>query len=209
MRMGSVYFVKRPIGGLARSVACRPVYPTLESERLVLRPLTVDDLDELAALHAQPSFWWYPFRRGWTREETRAFLERTIAAYDDPGVSVSAVVVRNTGQLAGYAGLAIPTFLPEVLPAVEVGWRLGEQFRRRGFATEAGAAWIRHGFEGLGLDEIVSIYEPDNEASGAVMHRLGFEFAKALEHPRLGITVHVLALTRARWSASRAPVREK
>jgi RimJ/RimL family protein N-acetyltransferase len=174
-------------------------YPTLRTERLVLRPFTPDDLDDLVPLHAEASFWWYPFKRGWDRDETSAFLERQIAAYDDPGVAVSAVVTRDTGELAGWAGLSVPAFLPEILPAIEVGWRLGERFRGRGIATEAGAAWVRHAFETLGADEIVSIYEPENHASGAVMHRLGFELAKDYRHPRLGITLYVLTLTRRRW----------
>jgi RimJ/RimL family protein N-acetyltransferase len=59
---------------------------------------------------------------------------------------VSAVVVGDTGELAGWAGLSVPTFLPEVLPAIEVGWRLGVQFRGRGYATEAGSEWVRYGF---------------------------------------------------------------
>jgi hypothetical protein len=42
-------------------------------KRLLLRPLTLDDLHDVALLHAQESFWHYPFRRGWSREETAAF----------------------------------------------------------------------------------------------------------------------------------------
>jgi RimJ/RimL family protein N-acetyltransferase len=128
--------------------------------------LALDDVDELAALHAQESFWRYPFGRGWSRAETESFLQRQIERYRDPGKALSAVVIGETGDLAGWAGLSIPTFLPEILPAVEVGWRLGEQYRGRGVATEAGAAWVRHGFEELGLDAIVSIYLPENTASG-------------------------------------------
>jgi RimJ/RimL family protein N-acetyltransferase len=47
-------------------------------ERLVLRPLTLDDLHDLVLIHAQESLWHYPFRRGWSREETTSFLERTV-----------------------------------------------------------------------------------------------------------------------------------
>jgi hypothetical protein len=98
---------------------------------------------------AQESFWRYPFARGWSREETKVFLERTIERYDAPGMAVSAVVVGATGELAGWAGLSVPTFLPEILPAVEVGWRLGEQYRdaasrprpaARRFATGSGSS---------------------------------------------------------------------
>ncbi len=179
----------------------------MTTDRLVLRPLAVDDLGALAPLHAEESFWKYPFGRGWSQGETEAFLERTVQRYDDPGMAVSAIVVAETGELAGWAGLSIPTFLPEVLPAVEVGWRLGERFRGKGYATEAGAAWVRHGFDALSLDSLVSIYEPDNIASGVVMQRLGFAFVREATHPTYNVSVHVMALSRDAWlaTAERAP----
>ncbi len=76
--------------------------------------------------------------------------------------------------MIGWAGLAIPHFLPEVLPAVEVGWRLSGPYRGRGLATEAGRAAVDWGFTAGGLSRIVSIYEPENLASGRVMEHLGF-----------------------------------
>jgi RimJ/RimL family protein N-acetyltransferase len=156
----------------------------------------MEDLDALARLHAEETFWRYPFGRGWSRGETEAFLERTLARYADPGLGVCAVVVRDTGELAGWAGLAVPQFLPEILPAVEVGWRLGNQFWGRGYATEAGAEWVRHGFDVLALDEIVSIYEPDNVASGAVMKRLGFTLERDTVDPERGIPLRVMVRRR-------------
>lgn len=176
-------------------------YPTLDTERLVLRPLQRDDLEDLARLHAEESFWWYPFRRAWTSEETADFIERTLSRYDDDGFALSAIVVRESGQLAGWAGLSVPWFLPEILPAVEVGWRLGETFRGLGFATEAGRAWVNFGFDERGLDEIVSIYEPENLASGAVMARLGFHLDLETVHPSRGHEIHVTKLT----GTARAP----
>ncbi len=161
----------------------------------MLRPLAMDDLDDLAVLHAEESFWRYPFGRGWSRSESESFLERTIERYQDPGVAVSAVVVADTGELAGWAGSSIPTFLPEILPAVEVGWRLGERYRGHGFATEAGRAWVRHGFEELGLESIVSIYQPENIASGTVMRRLGFTLERETRHPTYGMCIHVMSLS--------------
>ncbi len=177
-------------------------WPTLTTERLVLRPLVMDDLDDLAALHAEESFWRYPSGRGWTRSETKSFLERTIQHYRDPGVGVSAVIVADTGDLAGWAGLSIPTFLPEILPAVEVGWRLGERHRGHGFATEAGRAWVRYGFEELRLQSIVSIYQPENPASGAVMRRLGFTLQHETTHPANQVRLHVMSLSHDVWSST-------
>lgn len=156
----------------------------------------MDDVERLSALHAEESFWRYPFGRGWSKDETQAFLELTIAHYEDPGMAVSAVIVTVTGELAGWAGLSVPTFLPEILSAVEVGWRLGEHYRGRGYATEAGRAWLRYGFEELNLAKLVSICEPDNVASVAVMRRLGFKLELETTHPGLGVLLHVMSLTR-------------
>lgn len=175
-------------------------WPTLITERLILRPLSMSDLEDLATLHAEESFWRYPYGRGFSRDETEQFLERTIERYDDPGMAVSAVVVAESMELAGWAGLSVPTFLTEILPAVEVGWRLGEQYRGYGYATEAGLAWIRFGFDELALDRLVSIYEPENEASGAIMRRLGFTLDGQFTHPELGVALHVTSQSADQWS---------
>lgn len=172
---------------------------TIVTERLELRPLVADDLEALCLLHAAASFWHFPFRRGWTRNETETFLDRVLAEYQAGEHDVCAVVVKATGELAGWAGLSVPTFLPELLPAVEVGWRLGERYRGVGYAGEAGAAWVRHGFEVIGLERIVSVYEPENVESGAVMSRLGFTFDREAVHPRFGMLLHVLSLSRSVW----------
>ena len=102
--------------------------------------------------------------------------------------------------MAGWAGLAVPHFLPQILPAVEVGWRLLEAYRGQGLATEVGAAAVDWGFTEGGLDRIVSIYEPENAASGRVMERLGFTYELTTSGPR-GRTVDVTQLTRPQWEA--------
>ena len=106
--------------------------PTIETPRIVLRPFETVDEQALAALHAEESFWWFPFRRGWSEAETAAFLRRVRKGYAT-GLGMAAIVERESGLLAGWAGLSTPEFLPEVLPAVEIGWRLGEAFRGRGY----------------------------------------------------------------------------
>jgi RimJ/RimL family protein N-acetyltransferase len=181
------------------------VIETLETERLVLRPFTPDDLDDLCRLHAEPSFWWFPLRRAMRTEETAGFMHRQITHYaspDHPGFH--AVVERDGGSLVGWAGLSVPTFLPEVLPAVEVGWRLGERFRGRGYATEAAAASLDWGFGHLGLDSVLSIFEPENVRSGRVMDRLGFDAGFETTQPDRGHLLRVRALASTDWAAGPA-----
>jgi RimJ/RimL family protein N-acetyltransferase len=168
---------------------------SLETDRLTLRPFNVDDLDELATLHSEEAFWRYPLGRAMTVEESTRFLERTIGHYDDPGFGLCAVVVRDSDTLAGWAGLAIPNFLPELLPAVEVGWRLGMRFWGQGYATEAGAAWVDYGLGELGLARIVSICQPENEASFAVMMRIGMRLERRTVDPQRGFPLLVTEIT--------------
>ncbi len=180
----------------------QPGIPTLTTKRLVLRPFVAEDLDELAVIHGEETFWWYPLRAAMSKEETRQFLERMVARYGSDGFGIEALIDRASGSMIGWAGLAVPHFLPEILPAVEVGWRLSRAYWGNGLATEAGAAAVDFGFTTGGLDRIVSIYEPENAASGRVMDRLGFTHFLTTVGPR-GEEVAVTELTRARWEARR------
>ena len=179
-----------------------PAIPTLTTSRLVLRPFTPGDLDELAAIHAEESFWWFPRREAMSKEQTAEFLARMLERYESDGFGIEALIDREGGAMIGWAGLAVPHFLPEILPAVEVGWRLSGPSRGRGLATEAGAAAVDYGFRAGGLTRIVSIYEPENVASGRVMEKLGFTHWLTTRGPR-GEEVVVTALTRERWEEAR------
>jgi RimJ/RimL family protein N-acetyltransferase len=178
--------------------------PVLTTDRLILRPFVHEDLAELAVIHAEKEFWWYPRRGGMGMEETAGFLVRTIERYETDGLGIEAVVDRASGELIGWAGLAVPHFLPEVLPAVEVGWRLTTSRWGKGLATEAGEAAVRWGFTEGGLERIVSIYEPENVASGKVMEHLGLTPYLTTTHPERGETMVVTELTRDRWLARHA-----
>jgi RimJ/RimL family protein N-acetyltransferase len=89
------------------------------------------------------------------------------------GFGTWAAVLTRSARLIGYIGLSIPSWLPQVLPAVEVGWRLHPDCWGRGLATGRRTASLRHGFETLELDRIISIFTPYNRASRRVMEKLG------------------------------------
>lgn len=173
----------------------------VETTRLLLRLWRIDDLEPLAEIFAKEPVWRYPFKRGWTLEETRDFLHRKIDEWQDRGFSQWAVEVKGGPQLIGFLGLAPPEFLPEVMPTVEVGWRLDPAWWGRGLATEGGRAALDYAFETLGLDEVVSIYEPENVASGRVMERLGMRRFMDTTHPSLGVPLRVYKVTASEWTA--------
>ena len=172
----------------------------VETERLLLRLWRPDDLDQLAHVFSKEPVWRYPFRRGWTGQETEEFLNRKIDEWQHRGFSQWAVEVKAEKQLIGFLGLAPPEFLPEVMPAVEVGWRLDPGWWGRGLATEGGRAALKYAFETLNLAEVVSIYEPENLASGRVMERLGMKRFIDTTHPSLGVALRVYKATSSDWT---------
>jgi RimJ/RimL family protein N-acetyltransferase len=142
----------------------------LETERLILRPMEPGDAEELHAVHADPStFEYIGSPPPASIEETEARIQRIRARLEDAVSGPWAVVEKASGRLIGDAGLQILEDGPEV----ELGYKLGPEYRGRGFATEAGRACLAYGFETLGLDQIVAVAWPENTASWRVMEKLG------------------------------------
>ena len=123
------------------------------TDRLRLRRWRPEDLDRLTEIFARPEVWRFPFGRGFTVEETGGFLARRLDLQDQPGASPAAAEDRESERLIGYVGLSVPDWLPEVMPAVEVGWRLDPAFWGRGLATEGARAAVTYGFTVMGLSE--------------------------------------------------------
>lgn len=167
--------------------------------RLRLRPWRPDDLEPLSAIFAKAEVWKYPFGRGFSAEETENYLDRLISSHESAESKPCAAEDRWTRQLLGYIALAPPDWLPEIMPAVEIGWRLDPPYWRRGLATEGARALMNYGFNDMGLLEIVSIYEPDNVASGRVIEKLGMHFDRETRHPFFNVPIHIYRLSRDEW----------
>ena len=171
----------------------------LLTPRLRLRRWELDDIAALAEVFAKPAVWRFPFGRGFSIEETEAFLTYRIAEQATGGWSEWAAELSESGRLVGYIGLSEPHFLPELMPTVEIGWRLDPDVWRQGLATEGARAALADGFSNPGLDDVVSIYQPENGASGRVMARLGMRFDRDTRHPTRDLALRVYRLSRADW----------
>ncbi len=152
--------------------------PVLETERLQVRPLSVDDAAAVRAVSGEPHPGWLE----WT-----AATYGQLEALRQPPYGERAICLRDDGELVGMVGVVpsmgpfgqLPGFGgaigPEDLLRPEVGlyWAVAPGHRGNGYATEAARAVIDHGFAELGLARIVATTERDNLASIAVMRRLG------------------------------------
>ena len=164
----------------------------IETERLLLRAWRPADADPFAALNGDPEVTRY-LRGPMRRDESDELLARVRGHWQEHGFGLYAVEVKSSGAFAGFVGLAIPSFLPEVLPAVEVGWRLAREHWGNGYATEGARASLAHGFGELGLRQIISLIDPRNTASVRVAERLDMTRGRDRTHPvtRVRLAVYV------------------
>jgi RimJ/RimL family protein N-acetyltransferase len=170
----------------------------IETSRLVLRRPVPEDVGPLAEMNADPEVMKYiGDGRVRTFQQTAAGIQRAISEWDEHGYGLFSMNRRDTGDYVGWVTLAEPAFLPEVLPAVEIGWRLARRHWGRGFATEGAREVLRFGFESCGLDEIVSIRHIENDASRRVMEKLGLHFDFETTVPSHGQPVAVHSISRA------------
>ncbi len=169
--------------------------PSIETRRMVLRPWKAEDHAAFARICADPEVMRY-IGDGSTKtpEQASKDIEAFEQEWKDCGFGLFAVELKETGALAGFAGLSTPKFLPEILPSVEIGWRLDRALWGQGLATEAGRAALDFGVGELGLRTIVSICQIDNRASERIMIKLGLAFDRRTTVPSSGATVHVYRL---------------
>lgn len=145
---------------------------SLTTERLILRLPAEEDAAAIAGMDADPEVMRYigdgtpePF----DLERARARVERGIRQWSERGYGNLSVIVKETGEYAGWVMLAEPVFLPEVMPVVEIGWRLRREHWGRGYATEAARPLLDYGLTSAGLKRVVSIRHRPNLASKRVM----------------------------------------
>ena len=174
---------------------------TLETERLLLRPITLNDLDFFVRIQADPEVARYISTGApRSREESARYIESTIATYERYGRGQLAVVRKTDGALLGRCGLArLELMATPDGPTARAGWQmlgstplgepeeiddeLGYTFDRAawgfGYAREASAAVWAHARPVLGVRP-VSMIHPENVRSLALAQSFGVEFVDSV-----------------------------
>jgi RimJ/RimL family protein N-acetyltransferase len=148
--------------------------PTLTTERLLLRPFSMDDAPavkdlageyEIAATTANIP---HPYEDGmaeaWIGTHQEAF---------EKGEAVSfAIALRSGGQLLGAIGLGIN----QANSLAEMGYWIGKPYWNRGYCTEAAGAVLEYAFSELGLNRVQARHMTKNPASGRVMQKIGMQY---------------------------------
>jgi RimJ/RimL family protein N-acetyltransferase len=169
----------------------------IETERLILRPLGVDDLDDFLELHSQPTV--VEFLGPAAPELARERLELCERTWAERGHDLIAMIERSSGRFVGRTGLK---YWPE-FNETEVGWVLNRAAWGHGYATEAAGAVIDWGFQTFPLPYITAMIRPDNGRSLGVARRLGLTPIR--EDSVFEIPVIVHGISRETWGADEQP----
>ena len=155
----------------------------LETDRLVLRRFTRDDVDNLVELDGDREVMRYiTGGRTTPREEIQNEVLPAFLDYEShPGFGFWAAVERSTGQFIGWFHLRLDVGAQP--GEVELGYRLRRSAWGAGYATEGSRALIEKGFAELGAERIVASTMVVNVASRRVMEKAGLRFARAFRQP--------------------------
>ncbi len=152
----------------------------LETDRLLLRHMALDDLDALSTLYRDPEIRRYFPEGVLSAQETQEELEWFRNGHPDhPELGLWATVYKPSGRFIGRCGL-----LPWTIDGrdeVEVAYLIDKRYWRQGLGSEAARAVLEYGFAQLNLQRLICLIDRDNVASIKVAEKIGMHFEKACE----------------------------
>ena len=160
----------------------------IETERLIMRPLTHGDLPWLIEMRTRPEVYKY---LGGTRMQNADAITKRIEFYFEcyeKGLGQQVMIWKETGERIGCSGLQ-PL---EDTGEIEVGYSLQPEFWRRGIGYECAMAWLDHGFNELGLERIVAIAVKENVGSWKIMEKCGMRYDGEREHYGLPVICYAI-----------------
>jgi RimJ/RimL family protein N-acetyltransferase len=176
--------------------------PTLETDRLILRPTAAHDLDGFAELLGDEQASRYIGGRQ-ARSGAWRQLCTMAGSWTLNGFGMFSVIEKAGGRCVGRLG----PWAPEGWPGTEVGWGLVPSAWGKGYATEGAAAAIDWAFDTLGWTEVIHVIDPANLRSVRVAERLGSKLLRSgrlLPAPYEDMWIDVWGQSREDWRARRA-----
>ena len=164
----------------------------LETERLVLREMTMDDFDALYAVLSDAEIMQhYPYT--FDEERVRSWIERNMDRYKEDGFGLWAVCLKDTGEMIGDCGLTLQNIDGTMLP--EIGYHIRKDQQRKGYAKEAAAAVRDWAFQNTEYPALYSYCKYTNVGSFKTAESIGMHFEKEYEDEANKIT-HVSVIRR-------------
>jgi len=172
----------------------------IETERLLLRPFNLEDIDDVYELNSNKTVQeWTGDKILATKEEARNLIVNVSwSDYEKYGFGRYAVVYKPDQKLIGFSGLK---YLPEI-DQVDLGYRFLPEYWGKGIATESSMATLKDGFENIELKEIIAFAYLENGASCHVLGKVGFDKTKIAPYPGEKDDIQWFSLRREKFRAN-------
>jgi RimJ/RimL family protein N-acetyltransferase len=153
----------------------------LETERLLLRRVTLDDAAFMLSIWNDPAFMQHVGDRGIrsVAEAEAALVDGAFVLYEEHGYGPYCMVLKRDGTLAGICGL----FRRKNLAYPDIGFAVLPEFCRLGLTMEAAKVVVEHARNDLGIDYLTAIVSPQNAASIGLIEKLGLTFDRGITMP--------------------------
>ena len=151
----------------------------IETERLVLRPVTLDDAEAMFEYASDKENTRYTFPTNQSLEETKNNIAQFYLA--NP-LGRWGIELKSTGEFIGTIDLLK---LDTVLKKATIGYIINQKYWNQGLTTEANRAVIELAFEKIGMNKLDAFYDKDNPASGKVMEKSGMRFSHEEPYARM------------------------
>ncbi len=154
------------------------------SKRLGFRNWNSNDIEPLFQINNDDDVMqFFPYKP--SKQETRDFIYRMQEMQKEKGFCYFAVDILELNEFIGFIGLCKQTYLEELTPFVDIGWRLKNSIWNQGYATEGAKACLDYGFNVIRLEKIYSVAPEINKKSELIMKKIGMQRVKTFDHPKL------------------------
>lgn len=156
----------------------------IETERLLLRELLLSDVDGIFELESNPNVHLYVGNKPITDvNESVGYIEFIQQQYKDFGTGRWAVLLKDTNEFLGWSGIKfITNEINNHKDFYEIGYRFIEKHWGKGYATEAGKAFVKYAFEVMKVEAIYAYADAGNENSRKILEKLGLRYVNAFEY---------------------------
>ena len=170
-----------------------------ETERLTLRPLTVNDVDTWRQfLSNEEAVKYFPDYMTTSDEQAEIWISKQLERYQNDRYGLFALEDKATGEFIGQCGLLTQTINGK--EELEVGYHVMPHHWGKGYATEAAHYFKEYGFIYSDTESIIAIVHVDNIGSQVVAERNGLVRVEQVDYA--GIEVYIYRMKRSRWSAA-------
>jgi RimJ/RimL family protein N-acetyltransferase len=177
--------------------------PSFTTARMLLRPVAATDLNAFIELDSDPEVMRFiTGGKAHTLSDYKGGLLDRMMAYLGQPFGFFSAFGRETESFLGWFHLR-PSVADETM--LELGYRLRRPSWGRGLATEGGEALLAYAFGALGEQAVDACTMPENQASIAVMRKLGMEYRGLITHPRVEAKLARYLVDAAAWSRRSLP----